>query len=1120
MRHHNHCRAAASAATALALIFLTGGSAIAADVSLGDHSYKAYRRDGNAVVIDTSGLAKLRVAFVSPDTARIEIAPNGTFVKNPSPAVAVLPASMADIEVRDNKAELIVATPSMSLHIDKAHLRVDAYDAAGKALTLESPAEGTHWDNETGAIRQTRLLAPGEHIFGLGQDNANHGTLDRRGTIRDLWTGQQINSGNVTANYPVPFYLSTGPDGRGYGVFVDNVWHMRFDIGKTQADRLTWTAPGGPIDYYIIAGPSFKKVIEQYTGLTGRPSMLPLYAFGYWQSRCFFADFPDIRNTVDHLKKSGIPLDVLVIDSNWPNVDVDFKWSADYLKGRKPEDWMAGLHADGAHIMVSTKGPMIRKDASTFPEALKLGLFATDGHGKTLTTGYYGGELMDFTHPGMEPWLATKLAPLSQQGTDAWWLDLIEPEGEPPQATYYAGKSADIHNTFPLLNFKAYYDYERAAHPDKRPVILGRAASAGTQRYSGIVWTGDINSDWPTFRAHIPEAQNTGLSGLPYWTNDSGGFLPGFLDNDRYGAHAELYERWFEFTTFAPIMRTHKAGPSEPYEFGPEVEATAKKYAHLRYRLLPYIYTAAHQTATTGIPMLRPLILEYQNDPQAVTAKTEFLFGPDLLVAPIIWANTHARQVYFPAGRWISYDDGFEVGGGQSIGVGAPRDRIPLFVRAGAILPTAPDMMYSGEKPWDPVTLDIWPAGVSTDSLYEDDNGSTAYLRGESTTTVFRSVETPGRSVEFTITPSNAKFGPQRWIARFHLTSIATAVSVDGKAVPLQFDTASATLTVDVPGGRIAHRVNVTLDGSIHARPVAPHVEAPAVEDIVEAVPAKQIPQFLPAPVLPVRIDPANYDKGGEGLAFHVATPAKDSIYRQDGVPITASTDAGGGYVIRALAQGDWLSYTLDAGHGGWFALSARTRAEQPGSLELLHDRAIRLTTLAVPASGAAWATTPGSQAFYLPSGQQILTLKVVRPGFDLGALDFTKLPAAAATVEAEKGRLVNIGTNNDHPGFSGDGFVAGMNDQAQSVTVQLDVPKAGQYLVALRYANGAGDAEATVRGQVVALHPTDGWDRYEEAGQVMTLPAGTQTFVITGNGKGIFNLDRVSIVPLPDAVR
>jgi alpha-glucosidase (family GH31 glycosyl hydrolase) len=1122
--------------TALAAVILVIGGFLALQANasvqkLSDFTYTGHQVEAGAVVIDTSGAARLRISFLTPTMARVQISPTGVFTPNPSPAVAGIMPPLLDVKVLEAEDTLIIKTKGLSLHLDKAHLRVDAYDADDKSpLTLESPGDGTSWDATTGSLRQNRILDDAEHIYGLGQDNANHGTLDRRGTVRDLWTGQQIRSGNVTANYPVPFYLSTGPDGRGYGIFVDNVWHLRFDLGKTHKDRLTWTSPGGPLDYYIINGPSFKSVIAQYTQLTGRPTMLPLYALGYWQSRCFFNSFPDIQKTVDRLKTDGLPLDILVIDSAWSKVDMDFLWSAKFLGGRSAAEWIAGLHAGGAKVMLSTKGPMIRTEAENYPEALSKGLFATDGHGKTLTTGYYGGELMDFTNPGMEAWLATQLKPLSAVGIDCWWLDLIEPEGEPPQAVYYAGKSADIHNTFPLLNFRTYFDYQRGIEPDGRPVILGRAASAGTQRYSGIVWTGDVNSDWPTFQAHIPEAQNTGLSGLPYWANDSGGFISGFLKKDRYGAHAELYERWFEFTCFAPITRAHKAGPSEPYEFGPEVEATAKKYLHLRYRLLPYIYNLAHEAAATGLPMLRPLVLEYQNDPDSATAKTEFMFGGDVLVAPVIWANATARQVYFPPGRWISYDEGFETPGGNTLGVAAPRDRIPLFVRAGTILPMAPDMMFTSEKPWNPITLEIWPEGESTDSLYQDDDNTTAFTKGESTTTMFHCVEQPGKSVTFTIKPSNKKFGPKKWIARFHLTSVPTAVKLDGKSVPATadesvspgwaFDTASYTLTVRLPGKHAAQALALMLDGSSHPRPAAPKVYAPE-NGSTSAVEPKQIAQFLPPPKLPIRVEAANFDKGGEDLAFHIATPATNAVYRQDGVPIINSTDEGGGYAIPDLKQDDWLAYTLDANDGGWFAISARVLPANDGTLVFLRDRVKTLTTVDIPApgqSGPKWISVPGQSLFYLPLGEQILTARVAKPGFQLGNFTFTKARDASVTVEAETGAMTGAGFNNDHEGYKGEGFVAGIGSKASSVKIPVNVPADGKYLVALRYANGNGDAQVALTlpgGQsiIVSLPSTEAWDNYAEAGAIVELKAGQNGILISGTDAGIVNLDQLKLL-------
>ena len=241
--------------------------------------------------------------------------------------------------------------------------------------------------------------------------------------------------------------------------------------------------------------------------------------------------------------------------------------------------------------------------------------------------------------------------------------------------------------------------------------------------------------------------------------------------------------------------------------------------------------------ATTELPMLRPLVLGFQNDPGSATAKTEFMFGSDLLVAPVIWANTTARQVYFPPGRWISYDEGFEITGGVANGMAAPHDRIPFFVRAGTILPMAPDMMFTSEKQWDPITLEVWPEGESTSSLYQDGDNTTAFSKGEFTMTTFHCNEQAGKKVTFKIEPSNKQFGPEQWIARFHLTSVPTAVTLDGKKVSATsdksvstgwfFDAATYALTVRLPGEHSVRTLAITLDGSSHPRPAAPKVDIP-----------------------------------------------------------------------------------------------------------------------------------------------------------------------------------------------------------------------------------------------------------------------------------------------------
>ncbi|MGH7995214.1 MAG: TIM-barrel domain-containing protein, partial [Opitutaceae bacterium] len=360
-------------------------------------------------------------------------------------------------------------------------------------------------------------------------------------------------------------------------------------------------------------------------------------------------------------------------------------------------------------------------------------------------------------------------------------------------------------------------------------VLLSRAGSAGYQRHHGAVWTGDIHSDYATLRAHPPEMLNTGLSGFTWWTCDTGGFLTGYYKNDRYGAHARLYERWMEFSAFSPIVRAHKAGGEpEPYAFGPETERACRHYLKLRYRLLPYIYSYAWEASRDGLPVTRALPLAFPHDPGSLAAPgNEYLFGSELLVAPVLNEGQTRRRVYFPPGNWIDWDYGCAYPGGRWETVSAPLDRIPVAVRAGAIIPMAPDMRNTGAKPWDPLTLEIFPAGRSHFTLYRDDGISFDYRRGAYTVTRF-ACAADGRRVRFSLAESNRQFVPREYRARFHFRESPVAVTLDGRRLPggsWNWDPRSRVLTVAfAEAGALRHRIDVTLDG--HDLPLPPNPAA------------------------------------------------------------------------------------------------------------------------------------------------------------------------------------------------------------------------------------------------------------------------------------------------------
>jgi len=572
------------------------------------------------IVLSGQDGRQVRVEALDPHILRVWGKASGqSFVRPASLALEEAPTGRTPLQVEQTGRVTRITTGALTLELDRETLAMSA--KAGKAVLLDAgawefPSRGaTHWGLQL-------PVAPEEALLGLGQDNQNNGRLNRRGVIRELWAGQKINSGNVTAEYPVPLLISTGRDGHAYGLFFDNSHRLRFDLAKTTPDKVRLDADGGEMDLYLIDGPSMPEIIERYTRLTGRPSLPPLWALGYWQSKCTYYDWKPLDEAYRQLNERGFPVDAFVIDYDWPEVANNFKWAARWsAPGKSPADKIADYASKGVKIILSQSGPMIRQESPTFTTGWAAGVFATDGKGNPVECGHYGGKLLDFTHPGMNNWLWPQLSPRNKEGVAAWWLDLTEPEGEPPQTQYHGGSPANVHNEYSLLCSRSFEASQLADNPEKRPFILTRSASAGSQRHHVAVWTGDVYSDYATLRAHAPEMLNSGLSGLVWWTSDSGGFMNGYYKDDQMGAHGRLYERWMQLSVFSPITRAHKAGGlPEPYQFGPAVEQGCLHYLKLRYQLVPYIYSHAWEASRTGMPITRPLALAYPQDPKAVAA--------------------------------------------------------------------------------------------------------------------------------------------------------------------------------------------------------------------------------------------------------------------------------------------------------------------------------------------------------------------------------------------------------------------------------------------------------------------------------------------------------------------
>jgi len=989
------------------------------------YRYTGHRLVDGGIVIDTDGDVKVRLDLCAADIVRLWVDPRGEFHKPPSYAVAEERWTFSAYEIESGESELVLRTDSLRVVVDKQPLRISYWtvpvDAVGRSvkITGEWANGGIGWQGD-GSVGMCHDMGAEEHFYGLGQDNtASEGKLDRRGSVRVMTTGQRLEPGTVTASIPIPFLLSTGNEGAGgYGIFVDNTHRTVFDMGKTCSESYGWEADGGELVCYFMYGPSLKKVVERFTLLTGRPSLPPLWSLGFIQSRCSYQNWSEYDDVIEQFRQKQLPLDAMVFDYDWAEHMQNFRWHARF-EG-KSRDKLAAHGKAGIHFLISNSGPMIRKTSTNYTSGREAGVFALDAEGHPVTCGHYGGDLLDFTAPAIKDWLRPQLRPLFDDGIRGWWLDLTEPEGEPLQTVYQGGTRERIRNVYALLNTKVYYELHREFDPAGRPFILTRTGAAGMQKYGAAVWTGDVYSDYDTLAAHCPEGLNTVLSGLTAWTSDSGGFISStydpadethlhFLDND-WAAQALLYERWLQYACFSPIARAHHVGPVAPYEYGALAEAGCRHYLQLRYRLLPYIYSCVRETATSGLPIMRALVLEYQDDPAVYDIGDQYMFGDALMVAPVLQAHAVSREVYFPAGRWIDYDYGYLYEGGSRRNVYAPQNRIPVFAKAGAIIPMAGTIQRTDELAGGRLTVDIYPYGRSAFVLYADDGLTDGWSRrGEYTETLLQ-CEEDGERVRFDIRPSNGAFLPDGYDCLFHLAQTPVTVECSGSGLR-QYETetllrsvdagwhwepARRLLTVRLKSGPEASNlhVDIALDGK--PLPQAPSPEIPAAP-ARRARKKQQVAQsafLLPPPQLPCRIQAENYDRGGEGVAYHSVVPGNiGDLYRWDDINIGVSSDEGGGYNLFGIQTGEWLAYTVNAANAGSYCIAVRYASEE-GDGRLAIEAGGAELEMILPDSGGPkrWATVV-LQGLRLRQGVQMIKLNVKAGRLRLNYMDFSEDP-------------------------------------------------------------------------------------------------------------------------------
>ncbi len=670
--------------------------------------------------------------FYSPVAFRFELQANpeagGTDTLNDFDESAI--AADVDLDVEERDGELSVETSELRVVVGLDEWSFRVLDADGSAVFEEQRADV----DVRGDLRQDPLgfeeivdepgpdrvsatgtafdLAPDERLYGLGEKFLE---LDRRGREVSSWTVEPYGTETENSYKNVPFHLST----RGYGLLVDTTNRVEYDLGATSTASATIDVHDDTFAFVFVYGPSFKEIIREYTALTGRADMPPKWSFGVWMSRLGYESREHLEEITTRLREEAIPCDVVHLDPFWMRDfhSCDLEWDTDQFPD--PEGMIEQLADDGFRLSL-WEHPYVPVGTAAFDEGEAGGYFLTDGTGSTyvmdnLCQGDYRGAIVDFTDPDAVEWWKDKHRRLVEMGVDVFKTDYGE--GIPTDAVFANGRTGEsMHNFYPFLYNRAVYEAVADVNGVDDALVWGRSAWTGSQRFP-MYWGGDAQTSFNGMASALRGGLGLSLSGFPFWSHDIGGF--------RGTPSHEVYVRWSQFGLLSSHARCHGTTPREPWAFGERAVEIFRKFARLRYRLLAYLYSYAAIARETGLPVVRPLVLEYDDDPGTYDVGLQYLLGEELLVAPV-FDESGEVDVYLPAGDdWVDYWTGERYDGGQTLSLTVPLDEMPLFVRAESVLPLqAPAQTVEEGTPED-VTLRVTPAArgetAASFEFYDED---------------------------------------------------------------------------------------------------------------------------------------------------------------------------------------------------------------------------------------------------------------------------------------------------------------------------------------------------------------------------------------------------------------
>jgi len=704
------------------------------------------------------------VQFFSPTTIRVIKYPIGREFSKQSLSVVQVPEKTA-FGIKKTGNEILLDSKGLQVSLNLSNGQV-SFSKKGKKLLSEKNSGASFIDfNDAGSktytVSQSFILDTDETIYGLGQQQ--QGKMSNRGVTLNMVQGN-------TDDY-IPFFQSV----KGYGLFWDNYSPTIF---KDSVDGTYFKSEvGDGIDYYFMYGGNADGVVACMRNLTGQVPMFPLWTYGFWQSRERYKTQDEIVGVVKKFRELNVPIDGIIQD--WQYWGNNYLWNAmTFLNPGfyDPQKMVDDIHNLNAHMIISiwnSFGPMTKQyqdlnkigalyNIKTWPlwspdkwipnEDYPSGVRVYDAYNPVARDIYW-----DYLNKG-----------IFSLGVDGWWIDSSEPDHfnvkpEDFDTKTYLGSFRKVRNAYPLMTVGGVSQHQRWQSSEKRIFILTRSAFAGQQRYGANTWSGDVIASWAALRNQISAGLNFSLCGIPYWNSDIGGFfLWNFKKPLENADYRELHVRWMQFGTFCPMMRSHGEGsPREIYQFGekgnPAYDAI-EKFIHLRYRLLPYIYSTSWNVSSKQSSMMRALVMDFATDKKALDINDEFMFGSSLLISPVTepmyWRNkvqgtdtimvedfslVKTKNVYLPNGTdWFDLWTGEDYTGGQTVKKDVPLDIIPIFVKAGSIVPWGPNVQYATEKSWDKLEIRVYEGADGEFTLYEDENDNYNYENGKYSTITFK----------------------------------------------------------------------------------------------------------------------------------------------------------------------------------------------------------------------------------------------------------------------------------------------------------------------------------------------------------------------------------------------